>query len=133
MPKQEKQSRYTLNDIIREEAERLIAEKAISAPKSTGNDLGFLNISSIKDITELIREINRAAAIFKGNQQQVIREEPPAPVPQKLDYNKILDKVIEAFDAFIAIYGDIPLSEAKEKIIENKQEILTLMESQLAG
>ncbi len=143
--------KYTLEDIIRDEAARIAAKQ--NPAVSPGQDgLGMLGISSLKDITDLLREINKAAATFgKGGIQQpkaprVVRLPPgdggsinkeeggishPGLAHPTVDYGKVVDQIIGAFDAFIATMGDIKLSEARQMIDENREAVAAMVRAQM--
>lgn len=146
--------KYTLEDIIRDEAARIAAKQSPVTPAAGQDGLGMLGISNLKDITDLLREINKAAAIFgKGG----IGQQPEAPHPvvrlppgeggsinkeeggishpglahPTVDYGKVVDQIIGAFDAFIATMGDIKLSEARQMIDENREAVAAMVRAQM--
>lgn len=132
--------KYSLEDIIREEIARSAKERV--APAASG---GFdLNISSLSDITNLLKEINQLVQVMgKMSPQKVepviqrlpegdnirISKEPLQNLPPEqkavpaFDYDAIVDNIISAFDSIITIVGDIPLSEAKKMIAENRDMV----------
>lgn len=156
--------KYTLEDIIRDEAARIAAKQSPGTP--AGQDgLGMLGISNLKDITDLLREINKAATIFGkgGIGQQPEASHPVVRLPpgeggsinkeeggishpglahptvrpdepralQAVDYGKVVDQIIGAFDAFIATMGDIKLSEARQMIDENRDAVAAMVRAQM--
>jgi len=64
--------KYTLEDIIREEA-------AKAAPAASPSTSGLMDIGSLKDITALLKEVNQLVATFSPKAGAVAPA--PAPVP----------------------------------------------------
>lgn len=135
--------KYTLEDIIREEA----AKAAPAASPSAG---GLMDIGSLKDITALLKEVNQLVATFSPKAAAVAPA--PAPVPasvinapisaapvQEIDVTAkmagAIDNLIEKWgdmkvsEAVTKLVGDIKLSEAKVMLTENKELFNQLVKS----
>lgn len=126
-------------------------EKLSGLSGSEKEDTGINVLDAIKGVTQLIQEAKGLQKNFSPQQDQQPRqieqakpvnvEKAPVqsvqmqqakPTENKLqDLNNYWDKGMQAIDLGIVVYGDIPVSEFKRKLEEDKPRILTMLRGML--
>lgn len=149
--------RFTMEDIIKSEVEKALTGRGLIGPAAraaTGSGFEF------KDIMTFLSEVNKLAALrektmapVRQDQRAVAEtakaptghalnkdvEAPISPVtdntpvsgPTVITAESVYASIIGGLDGVITLYGDIPLSEAKKKMAENRDAILVLLRQQM--
>ena len=133
--------KFEFSDLVADEVRRVLAEQAVSAPVRGGGGGGLLDGLSLQDITKFLSELSKfraAMADMQGAAPQVSPEPvlpatnpaPPSPAPQKParpEPTAVYESVLGAIDQLISVGGDMPLSEVRKYMIENKGEVIRMI------
>ena len=137
--------RYEFSDLVADEVRRVLAEQAASAPGRRGGDSGsFLDGLSLTDITKFISEVVKLRSMMGelrgsfGVQPGGSDGEPllsaPAPAVSAplasapgLNPAMIYQSVLSAIEQLIKVAGDMPLSEVRTYMIENKGDVIKMI------
>lgn len=147
--------RLSLEDIIDAKVQDAVKKAGLGAATraATGGEA-----FSIKDVMSFISEINKLAALKQAGvppahdaravaetakaSGSALNKEIPATMPRSGEVPRpgpafspeaVYESIVGGLDGIITMYGDIKLSEAKEKLIENKSAIVALIGQQLGG
>lgn len=134
--------KFVFSDLVADEVRRVLAEQqAVSAPVRGGGGGGLLDGLSLQDITKFLSELSKfraAMADMQGAAPQVSPEPvlpaanpaPPSSPPQKParpEPTAVYESVLGAIDQLISVAGDMPLSEVRKYMIENKGEVIRMI------
>ena len=114
---------FDLSDIIAEEVEKALKDRAAAEPSGT--------VFDIKDITKFLSELAKLKS-----QTQALAPTPqplaaPAPAAAKPNPENIYNAVIQTIDKIVPVLVDMKLSEVKTYMVENKTAVLSLIEASL--
>jgi hypothetical protein len=119
---------FTLEDLIEYEVSKRLKGKA-----ETGwGEMDFFK--AINSLLKLIKEIQKLQAM---QPQQPVPQPQPQPQPQEqkqginLDGKTIVQMIDNTINVILSTYGDIPLSEVKRILHENREALENLIEQQL--
>jgi len=138
--------RFTIEDVIKSEVEKALSGRGIT--KVAASDQPF----SMKDIMTFLTEINKLAALkdktmaAPAHDQRAVAETAKdssrginkekemlatagivAPAPQGLSAEAVFGSITEGLDGVVAMFGDIKLSEAKARLLENKETVMAML------
>jgi hypothetical protein len=145
--------RFTMEDIIKSEVEKALTGRGLIGPAAkAASGSGF----EFKDIMTFLSEVNKLAALREKTMapvrqdQRAVAETAKAPTgsalnkditpvtdnapvlgPTPITAESVYASITGGLDGVITLYGDIPLSEAKKKMAENKDAILALLRQQM--
>jgi len=149
--------RFDLSDIIASEVEKALTGRGLIGPAAKAAGGGSFDF---KDIMTFLSEINKLAALKEKTMapvrqdQRAVAETAKAPTghalnkdvdppispvtdntpvigPTVITAESVYASIIGGLDGVISLYGDIPLSQAKGKMQENKDAILVLLRQQM--
>jgi len=148
--------RFDLSDIIASEVEKALTGRGLIGPAAKAAAGGSFDF---KDIMSFLSEINKLAALKEKTMapvrqdQRAVSETAKAPTghalnkdvevispvtdnapishPMLITAESVYASIVSGLDGVISLYGDIPLSQAKGKMQENKDAIIVLLRQQM--
>lgn len=116
---------FTLEDLIEYEVNKRVGEK-----EEGGGDFDLGGLMKLLKMLIKLREMElKATTAIKPPKPQ------PQPQPTKLKLNPddVINSVLQLIDFIITNYGDVPLSEVKKIMEQNREVIKGLIAQKLEG
>lgn len=117
---------FSLDDLIEFEVNKRLGEK-----DEGGGEFGLSGLMKLLKMLIKLRELELKATTAIKPQAQPKPQ--PQPQPIKLNPDDVINSVLQLTDFIITNYGDIPLSEVKKLIEQNREIIKGLIAQKLGG
>lgn len=117
---------FSLEDLIEYEVKKRLGEK-----EEGGGDFDLDGLMKLLKMLIKLREMELKATTAIKPQAQPKPQ--PQPQPIKLNPDDVINSVSQLMDFIITNYGDIPLSEVKKIMEQNREAIRGLIAQKLDG